>query len=550
VSEPTIAGLVAAVLLAGLFGATGFNRPSWSRSHTTAAFYWMALGLHVCVYVLILLSCFAVLAFASRYADRAGVPAGPATLVWVALALTFVVRAVPALSRRPRAWLHGVAGIPAKAQRFAKVLAESELACRPDIREEARAILESRGIDADRDWLPLARPAHRQLEKATELFLQLRKWEEDPRFASFLVEARNDFNRLRQRFDRLSIRVARTFGAIERLADLKEVVSRRSTATASQDSDVDGTEGEVDEILRRLVPDMIADSCEDISGFYRDACLMTARGVLVTERLRSGRDAAIERLGFRPGRVDHARTLRPLAYTAALLFAGILLYFLLRPGKTDQPALLALLITTNLMGAVLCAVWPKTRWAFANSGLREKAPVGFVLLAGAAAVVLAVVVNAAFAFDGSLDSVKSQLDRARYYLHSSFMTAAAVAWLVQDHRWSRLEPALRRRFDALALGGVWMFSTLLSIVLRHQGTEQPADALWVTLASEGWWRLPVWFVLGAAVGYGLPGSFRVATPRRALVRKPYNAPGAARTPLAAAVHPHAAVDDAARGAHA
>jgi hypothetical protein len=176
--------------------------------------------------------------------------------------------------------------------------------------------------------------------------------------------------------------------------------------------------------------------------------------------------------------------------------------------------------------------------------------VGFVLLAGAAAVVLAVVVNAAFAFDGSLDSVKSQLDRARYYLHSSFMTAAAVAWLVQDHRWSRLEPALRRRFDALALGGVWMFSTLLSIVLRHQGTEQPADAVWVTLASEGWWRLPVWFVLGAAVGYGLPGSFRVATPRRALVRKPYNAPGAARTPLAAAVHPHAAVDDAARGAHA
>jgi hypothetical protein len=164
------------------------------------------------LYLLLLVVVYAVLRWGfAVYArvDASTTEQPPGALIWIAAALTLCVQAVPALSAHLRAWLQRMAGIPGHAQRLATLLADAEFEATASDREIARRMLLSRGVDGECDEFPLAQPAHRLLFKAAELFVQLRHWEDEPRFSRFVFEARNDFDLLRRRFDRLSFRVSR-----------------------------------------------------------------------------------------------------------------------------------------------------------------------------------------------------------------------------------------------------------------------------------------------------------------------------------------------------
>ncbi|CAG1016561.1 hypothetical protein BURC_01392 [Burkholderiaceae bacterium] len=528
-NELWIVSVVFALTTTALLAWVGFNRPSWTRTYTTAVRYRFAVVAHIALYIVFLLVVYALLRRVA-VAYEAVDPALRSSLMWLALVITACVRSVVPLSSRWRAWFHRMAGIPHQAGRFAKFLAETELEADEEIRTQAQAMLLSRGVDAEHDWLPLAQPMHRNLLKATQLFIQLRTWTDDSRYSGFAHEVKNELDHLRQRFDRLSFQVSRTLASIERLGELKRLFSERSAerpGTVGEDGDAasDRLDREFDDHLRRLAGDMIADACEDVSLFYREACMLAARGVMATEATRKGRDRAIARLGFKPRQREARSPFGVLLNAAVLLYVGLWIFFLILPaeaptvggagaGEPQDPVSLGqriAIITVNVLGALAIAIVPKRRWGFANAGLHQKTPVAFVVAAGTCAVLFAMLVNLAAGalLHGGWDGALRRLFEGAPYLHSAFLTAAAVAWLVQDHRWLGAKSARERHLrDAATFGSVWFVSSLMAQLILS-GASMDAFMQWQTLAfATGG------FVFGAVMGYAIPESVRDERLRR------------------------------------
>lgn len=534
--QPWIADLVLAGMITVLSAWIGFNSPSWSRTYTTAALYRLAVVGHAAFYLLVLLLVYATL----RRIYVGGPQSGAAeaelssTLVWSALCLTLCIRAVPIMSSRPRAWLRRIARIPGHAHRVAKKFYEAEVEFAPSVYEEARAMLLTRGIDLGQEWLPLALPVNRLLLKATAAFIQVRRWENDRRYARFLREAQNDFDVLRQRFDQLSFRVSRTLASIERLGAVRNVfpANRDETPATSEKLDV---------LLRKIVSDLIADTCEEISSFYNDACLLAARGVLTTRPTRKGRHALTRSLGFMVENRDSHTGYGILAYAAVLLYIGIGLFFLILPAPPTEMGrrTLVVLVTVIVFGSFAIAIVPKLHWGFANAGLRAKTPVRFVVGAAVCATLFSLLVNvvAGAVIYGGGAGVLTRLYEAGPYLLSSAATAATMAWLVQDHRWGTVEsPRVRRLFDGATLALVWMMSTVVSRILLvyvfpPSASSDPSSV--TSLASH----VPVVFgalVLGSVIGCAIPELVRVDE-LRAMYRK--EAEASSRMPSAAMRQP-------------
>jgi hypothetical protein len=503
-SEPFfLTCLVLVLLTCALCASVGFNRPSWSRSYTTAARYRTALGAHVTLYLLLMLIIYAALrrGFVIYQGHEANADQSyEVVLVWFALVITLCVQAI---STRPRAWLQRMAGIPGHAKGVAALLAGGKLFAQAAIIERARSTLLSRGIDSESDWLPLARPAHRLLLRATALFVQIREWEDLPGLAKFACEAKHDLDLQRRRFDRLSIRVSRTLASIERLGEIRHQFSRDAAPNASS--------AEVDGLIKKIVGDLIADSCEDIGAFYDDACLLAVRGAMTTEPTRKGRRALIRHLGFfEPSSMD-SPGYGILAAAGLLLYAGVWLIFLILPSQTvDIPAKeLIAVISLIVFGSISIAVVPKLRWGFANTGLHDRTPVAFVLGAGSCALLFAVVVQlgAGALLIGGVQGALERLHSGSPWLCSVFGTGASLAWLVQDNRWLATRSARTRRFkDAAILGSVWVLGTVvgkwLDLEINHHVID-PLPLLEFAATS---------FMFGALIGYAVPECIRVDEP--------------------------------------
>lgn len=524
-NELWIVSVVFALTTTALLAWVGFNRPSWTRTYTTAARYRIAVAAHVALYIVVLLVVYAILRRVAA-AYEAVDPEVRSSLMWLALVITVCLRSVVPLSSRWRAWFHRMAGIPHQAGRFAKFLAETELEANEAVKAQAQAMLLSRGVDAEHDWLPLAQPMHRNLLKATQLFIQMRTWADDSRFSGFAHEAKNELDHLRQRFDRLSFQVSRTLASIERLGELKHLFSERSAerpgiAGAHGDAgSADRLDREFDDHLRRLAGDMIADACEDVSLFYREACILAARGVMATEATRKGRDRAIVRLGFKPKQREARSPFGVLLNAAVLLYVGLWIFFLILPaeaptaGAPQDPVSLGqriAIITVNVLGALAIAIVPKRHWGFANAGLHQKTPVEFVVAAGVFAVLFSISVNLAAGalLYGGWDGAWRRLIEGSAYLHSAFLTAATVAWLVQDHRWLGAKSARERHLrDAATFGSVWFVSSLMAqLILSRAGMDTFLQWQTLAIAIGG-------FVFGAVMGYAIPESVRDERLRR------------------------------------
>lgn len=500
--------LAAAAVIVSMMAVIGFNQPSWCRTYTTEFRYRSAMVLHAMTYVVALLVVASVL-------RRGGLGADDATSV--ALLAMVVLRAAPPVSDRLRAWAHRVAGSPDIGRRFARALAEARSDESPAALQETTAFLLSRGIDLRHDWVAPLQPVRELLGKTTLAFLRLRAWEDDRSFASFLAEARNDFDHLRQRFDRLNLRVARALANIERLGEVSLLASRAGAATQ------EGAEQRMDELLRRLLDDTVADLCEDLARFHHDVCLLAARGVLSTRPTQQRRALAVRQLGF----LDAAGE-PPEGYGLLLLqlmlfiYGGCWLFLKIVPTPSGSIGHASLLVLYTIISAVSfgVAVVPKTQWGFANSGLLGKTPVQFVIGAGVFALVVAVLLMAAAGAvfrHGWPGAARLLQENAVYLPTASFATASAMAWLVQDHRWGGIEQADRRRWlDAAVLAGVWVAGSLFSRLLldssavtgwlniRHEPLLQPMTFSTLALSAA----------MGAAIGWFGVSKFR--RPRRQL----------------------------------
>jgi len=405
--------------------------------------------------------------------------------------ITFCARFV---STRPRRWLQRLAGVPRYALREAAALAGGELTPNEAALKEARATLLSRGIDTSSDWLPPAEPVYRQLERATALFIQLRAWDDDPQFARFRREAKNEIEMLRRRFERLSFRVSRALTVIERLGEVRHRANPAGTRETSTP--------ELDRLIKKIVNDLITEVCEDIRFFYEDTCLVATRGVLATQSTLKTRKTYLVGLGFAPSRPPLNSGYAILIPMAVLLYAGISLLFLILPPQVvdlNRKALIAVVSLTSF-GALAMAIVPKLHWGFANVGLHERTPTVFILGSGLCAVLFAVLVNlgAGAWLMGGAHGALLRLEDSLPWMFGIFASAATMAWLIQDNRWqSSLDANKRRRSDAVVLGLAWLLATAVGDSIRAAGGN---DMNYVYVLYSGLGS----FVLGAVVGYIIP----------------------------------------------
>jgi hypothetical protein len=496
--------LLGAVVCIGAASIFGFNSPSWLRTYTTAARYYYAMAVHMALYVVLMLLVFAPVNVLWR--QLGDDPDGTGSLS-LAFMVALLVRIVPWFARRMREKGHQLAGIPQTGRRFAAALAEAELQPGEAVLSQAHRTLASRGIDLRRDWLPPVRPVHRQVEQVTALFLQLRGWEDRPAFGAFLAEARNDYDTLRQRFDRLLMRVARSLSNIERVATMRHLAGPRD-------------DGELDTLAKATVDNAVSDLCEDIKHFQHDACLFAARGVMASRWTRSGRTRVLAGLGFPGEHYEPGPGYGLILFQCLLLlYLGCGMYILMTP---DTPGVLSdaaglLLATLQLTFAIGAAIVPKQHWGFANSGILRRTPVAFVAGAGLAAAVVGVLLNVTWSFallEEAAQRVR-HLKEGALYLHALFLTAAAMAWLAQDHRWSGVEGLRRqRRLDAAVFAGTWSFNSLVwAGLVASEGV-----ATWAGLESRPFLLTAIASVLfslalGGIVGYFVPSAVRTPLPR-------------------------------------
>lgn len=491
-SDPSVIGpFLLGGLLCAIGAYLGFDRPTWSRTFTTGARFRGALLMHVFLYVSIFFIVFALLRVTVESASHEAVDIARerelvVILICLAFGITLILRMVWA---GPRRWLHRIAGIPSHGLRLAAVLAESELNPSHDILQRTRDTLVSRGVDIDADWLPAAQPTHRLLLKAAALFIQIRDWENERRFRRFVREVQNDIANLRRRFDRLSFRVARSLTSIERLGEVRHRYSAHGDPSV-----------EADNLLRKIIADQFSDSCEDIRVFYEDACLLTARATLATQRSREKRRAFIASLGFELKKPVEQMGYGFLVTTGVLLYFGMWLFYLVLPtqDRDIEARTLITVVSIIVFGAMVIAIVPKRLWGFANAGLHPKTPIGFVVAAGFCAALFAIVVNlvAGAVVLGGVEGALMRLHAGAPWLLAIFLTAATVAWLVQDHRWLRVDSSRQRRLlDGVTLGVVWVIAAIVGSFIKASMFAEPIDPGLLVKTAVGS------FAFGVIVGF-------------------------------------------------
>ncbi|SIT37112.1 membrane hypothetical protein [Paraburkholderia piptadeniae] len=478
-----------------LIASRVFGEPSWSRSYTTAARYRGAWLAYIVLHVIMLVAVCAAL--------RRGW--GEQGTVWIGLGIIMPLSACSGIMRHPRAWLHRQADIPSKAHDLAKELAEGRFTIDMATRENAKRLLVKRGVDVDDEWAGLDVPAQRLLD-ATALFLALCRWQSDRHYRFFMREADNEFYALRCHFDQLSLRIPRTFDSIRCIGEMLHLFR------GDRDADANAPIVEFQGISRRVVNDLIMDACKDITAFYDEACLFAARGALVRHVSGRRRAALLHAMGF-----EYEDDLRPtplgvLAKAGLLLYAGIWSVTLILPNQIPQHdhhiqdisnAARVAMITIIVLTALGITIFTKQRWGFANAGLDGRTPLRFLIGAGVCASLFATVVNLATGalLLGGWHGALVRLSFGWPFLHFSGVTAIAVGWLVQDHRWRRTPRAgMRRLFDALLLSLVWIVASSLSVLMMNVAAfdhGSVADRLLMALNNAP----PI---LGPGVRYGMP----------------------------------------------
>lgn len=468
--------------------AIAFDRPSWARTYTTFARYHIARLAHTAFWVTIIVC----ISFALRYS-----PLGRwdyKDVASAALATCLTLGFITWL-QGPRRWLHGRAGIPRVALSLAKALSEGGFQPESAVATQANALLVTRGIAPDSGWLPIAQPIHKLLGRATALFVVLRTWESRVGFEWFIQEGRLEFDRLRRRYDRVSFRASRSLLYFDRIATLRLAASQSASTTHPEHK---ADQDRANDSARRLVTDIVSDTCEDLSTFYEDACLLVARAALMKHTTRAGRNAFVRGIGFSALPVEKFNVVGLFCLVALLLYIGCLVAFSASPTAASDLKSFPVRVTTITLisfGAMFIAIFPKLRWGFANAGLHDKTPWVFVLAAGVGAVIFAIAVDLSVGavVIGGWAGALTRLQNAAPWLVSNFVIGASIAWLIQDPRWrTTISSRVRRIKDALFLGVLWVAGPSVVGLIVHRAFVVSPDVL---LTS---------FTLGALMGLLIP----------------------------------------------
>jgi hypothetical protein len=495
-----VLGLAAVVWLA----SRRFNTPRPVRTYTKATRYFWGCTVYVVAAVLV----YAGFEFLLR---RSFAPLAEHA-AFAAVALMAVVVRMPGAARLDR-WmresLQRAIGYPSEAHRLAAALAVAPFLPDAAVREEVKFMLRGRGYELDDAWLPVAEPVRELWFRTAALFQQVRGWERDARYGSFAWAAHDEFDVLRQRFDQLSLKVVRVLETIEQLGRLF-VCADGDAATKG----AGGAQQRIGADLRSIISRLLADLRQDLAFFNHNLCLFVARAVLTECVSARGRHRQLVKLGFDVA-PERPSTANVIALTFAFYFAAFLVFLTpILTGKVpDLSTSLSKIAIVALIQvlAVTIAIVPKPLFGFANENLRGETPWRFVLSAGLAAAVLALPLLLAFHWlvgtAGAGACVRAGgLTVMLPWLLMPFVTAASLAFLIQDGRWARIDSPLAQRFADVAV----MVVVLGLALCAARGTQYLfVGCDWSNPARDAW----LMGIIAVGIGYMIPNTFRRPVPR-------------------------------------
>jgi hypothetical protein len=485
-----------------------FNSPSWSRTYTTWAKYHATQYIYVLSHLLLY-----YLVSATIFTLRPAPDEDPWYILMppTLLALVVVIGLLPMIPglRQWRDVLRRWADIPNEAEHLSRALMNAKFTAPESVEAEVKSILIRRGFDPDDRWFPAAEPIVVLWTKAATVFHELRGWETDPIYKGCLEQARNEFDIVRRRYDQLSIQLA---NVLERIQDFG-LLLRELPRTGAEI----GSEGR--EAVRRAITDILSGLREDIAFFFGVTCLLVARGILTAHRTERSRVRSLQRLGFEVSERPVWRTGVALyAFCVVLISMSIASAVVGTGASPDSNGLKRVSLRIVMVGfiqlsALAVAIVPKMRWGFANYGVSGRAPLRFVAGAGAAAVVVALIVGFVFRFliFGSTSEAWRDLKVTWPWVTMAFAIAATTAYLVQDNRWSRVHsPRERKLRDAIVTGVALVAASYVVRIVNALFVDSPFPAF-----SVGGRVLMVLiiFTMGALIGYAVPSAFREERPR-------------------------------------
>lgn len=370
-----------------------FNTPPTNRASTTAVRYHTAAVTYFAIYLFIYYvltkypSLLVVLpledvGIASK--EIGGVmktlqELSPALLV--ALLLTTLLPRIPLLSSIDnwlRTQLQERATIPYEARRLSKELRNTKFNVSQDMRNEIQGALvedgfEPRDIVFDENDQP-----QYQWTKIATLMAHLESgWKSDRKFTGY-IHSSNPYRLLKDSYKHLTVK-AKTCFRLNRGIPL---------------------EGEDQQICDAIF-ECTANFKEQCNELLKNLCDFISRGVLKCQITHSTRWRALYAMGFKTPDTDTRErlTINQALTLLVILVPVLLLNFVLFGSRLPGNALLMVtMIATIYTVAVVCAVYPKGIWKFTRRNKHGTRPMVFYLVAGFAAVALAVPVSLAFKF--------------------------------------------------------------------------------------------------------------------------------------------------------
>ena len=479
------------------------------RSFTTFGRFCIA-AICYCIFHLVLF--FALLELADTVDTNAPtaavhfLEANPAWLALVCVAMFAYLPPVSTLDRMVRSYARRIGGMPEEMYRLRDAIS---LAPRSITKEQFRELhfrLMRRGIDlGTRRGIP-DQTLHSQLLQATELKCIIERCENDLRFSAFMRDNAPSLHELARSFDHAIFRMSRSAEAMGRLHTLANENTGQTGSWDALGAMVENQTyaeggGGLDPVIATSKM-LIANRRDDMRQFVDDASTLLARLTLALRRTERGRIRMLRSVGVKVTLVRRPRFSSLFGVFAVLVPGLVLSAYLFGSGTSQNSIRMACMVSISFVAALICAVYPKQYFPFANKNIYGHHPWMFYVAAGLAAGAISFAISLGFklftvegvdtAFDKAVDSTPWQL--------LEVTLAVTVAVLIQDRFDAEGRRRIRGRWlDALVLAAA-MTGAMVCVLAIFSFTRPDKPIMW--------WAIGLMAVIGGFLGFYVPARFR------------------------------------------
>ena len=362
---------------------------------------------------------------------------------WLALLSAGVIVHLPffsTLDRGFRRHARRMGGMPDEAVRLRDAICLAPRSISQERFRELHFRLMRRGIDLGSQRGVPDETLHAQFLQAAELKCIIEQCEQDSRFSTFMSDNARPLHRLARGFDHVMFRSSKSAEAIGRLHEVANATSGREGGWDALGALVENQayhEGgcDLDPVIATSRM-LIANRRDDMQFFIEDAAMLLARLTLSSRATERGRQRLLTSVGLRVPATRRPR-FRALLSVFGVVFVAVMvssLFFGSGIQTFGEFLGVLVMVPTNFVVAVLCAVYPKQYFGFANVDVYGRQPYLFYALAAFTATCLAFVIGLVIRLIRFQDGAAAFLDAYQRlpFLLLTFVLTVVVAVRIQD----------------------------------------------------------------------------------------------------------------------